>query len=83
MPSLTVQVVENGDPVPSKKVTLFHSGGGPFNLIGTNSQEWTDENGTAEFGYIPGGTTEIWVDGEELQTLHVSDNDKHKYSNTA
>lgn len=62
--SLTVHVLdEEGNPVRGKKV-FCNFPGGFLGIVGTHSERYTDEEGIAEFDEVPGGTVEVYVNGE-------------------
>ena len=59
MGSLTVHVLdEDENPISGKRVYCDFPG-----IIGTHSEEYTDEDGVAEFDEVPVGTVGVYVDG--------------------
>ena len=64
MGSLTVHVLdEDGNPISGKRVACHF----PGVIAGTHSEEYTDDDGVAEFSDVPVCTVQVYVNGE-LQT---------------
>ena len=71
MGSLTVHVVDDEDnPVSSKRVFCNFPGIPP-----THSEEYTDDDGIAQFDDVPVCTVEVYVDGEMQLEVGVGQND--------
>ena len=62
---ITTVHVENkdGNPISGKRVTCQFPGSF-MGIAGTHSEEYTDEDGIAEFDEVPVGTAEVYVNGE-------------------
>ncbi len=74
MGSLTVHVLdEDQEPVSGKKV-FCNFVASYLGILPTNSTEYTDEDGIAEFDDIPTGEVQIYVAGEEID-ISVGQND--------
>jgi len=71
MGSLTVHVLdEDENPVSGKRVFCNFPGIAP-----THSEEYTDDDGIAEFEDVPVCTVEVYVDGERQLEVGVGQND--------
>ena len=71
MGSLTVHVVdEDENPVSGKKVLCNFPGIPP-----TQSENYTDDDGVAEFDDVPVCTVEVYVDGTRQLEVGVGQND--------
>jgi len=77
MGSLTVHVLDDdGDPIVGEKV-FVNFVGSFLGIVDTNLEEYTDDDGAAEFQDIPVGPAEIYVNGELQESLSIGQND-HK-----
>ena len=75
MGSLTVHVVDDDqNPVEGKKV-FCNFVGSFIGVADTNSDEYTDEDGTAEFYDVPVSAVEVIIDGQEQMSTSVGQND--------
>lgn len=74
MGSLTVHVLdEDQEPVTGGRVRLI------FPSRYTHSEEYTDDNGVAEFDEVPWGTTiEVHVNGESQVDTSLDGSDDHE-----
>jgi len=71
MCSLTVHVGEDEEnPVSGKKVFCNFPG-----IFPAHSEEYTDDDGAAEFEDVPVGTVEVYVNGELQLEIGVGQND--------
>ncbi len=71
MGSLTVHVVdEDENPVSGKKVFCNFPG-----ILPTHSENYTDDDGVAEFDDVPVCTVEVYVDGTRQLEVGVGQND--------
>lgn len=70
MGSLTAHVFD-GDQEPVSEKKVFCNFPGSFlHLLPTNTTEYTDEDGVAEFDEVPACTVEVFVDGSlQLEVL--------------
>ncbi len=75
MGSLTVHVLDyQSKPVEGKKVACNVTGKNPGKSQ-TRSEEYTDEEGIAEFSHVPAGTVEVFVNGEKQVEIDLGQND--------
>jgi hypothetical protein len=71
MGSLTVHVLDDdGHPVSGKRVGCHFPGFGP-----THTEEYTDDNGVAEFDDVPVCTVEVYVNGDLQVEIGVGSGD--------
>jgi hypothetical protein len=71
MGSLTVHVVDDEEnSVPGKKVFCNFPG-----IFPTHSEEYTDDDGVAEFDDVPVGTVQVYVNGDLQIEIGVGQND--------
>jgi hypothetical protein len=76
MHSLTIRVLHNGSPV-SKRVGCVHESG-PLIFVGTNQSGITDKEGIIRFDNVPDGTTRIYIDGREVDSVYFRPYDPDK-----
>ena len=71
MGSLTVHVLDDdGNPVSGKTVTCIFPG-----IVGTHSDEYTDDDGLAEFDDVPVCTVKVYVDGHPQVEIGIGSAD--------
>jgi hypothetical protein len=75
MGSLTVHVFDyQQKPVEGRKVYCDFIGR-VSGMFDTHGEEYTDDEGIAEFHDVPVGTVEVYVDGEKQLEVSVGQND--------
>ncbi len=79
MGSLTVHVVdEDGNPISGKRVACHF----PRIVAGTHNDEYTDDDGVAEFDDVPVSTVEVYVNGELQVEVGVGSGDHEEVTVT-
>jgi hypothetical protein len=75
MGSLTVHVLDTRQKPVRRKKVYCNFVGSQFGLIDTHSEEYTDEDGVAEFDDVPVGKVEVIVNGEKQLSISIGQND--------